>query len=403
MSDEPHDVRPGSPAANDGQVRRRPDGSPLRVIHVITSLGAGGAEKQVEFLVRDSPFDVEVVCLYESGLVGDAIVARGTPVTVLGMQGWRKPLAVARLARLLRARRPDVVHVHLLSAQLWGIPAGRLAGCRTVVSTEHSLMSDTIEGRPLTRQLALICRSLARMASRTIAVSDATAERLRRLGVAGSRITVIENGIDLDGLGYSPRGREEVRAALGIPASTVLVGAVGRLAPVKRLDVLVGALREPLLAGDLELVIAGAGPLESTLAGQAAAQGTAHRVHLVGTRADLTPLLSAFDVFVSPSRDETFGMAIVEAAANGLPVVYAECPALDELPEPLPGSVRLPRETDALAEAIAIREAVALVRPGAMRAQPPAALRARFGTEALQTSVAALYGELTATGRAWQG
>jgi glycosyltransferase involved in cell wall biosynthesis len=366
------------------------------VVHVITSLGAGGAEKQVEFLVRDCPYDVEVVALYEGGIVGDLIAAGGTPVTVLGMVGWRKPLAIARLARLLRDRRPDVVHVHLLAAQLWGIPAARLARCPVIVSTEHSLMADMTEGRPLTPQLRGLYRVLAALADRTVAVSEATAKRLHRLGVPADRITVIENGIDLDALRFTAEGRAAVRLELGLSPNTTVVGAVGRLAPVKRLDVLITALRELLGAGAVELVIAGAGPLEKDLRQQAVDQGSGAAVRLVGTRADLAPLLSAFDVFVSPSRDETFGMAVVEAAASGLPLVYGECPALDELAEPLPGTVRIPLDAGVDAERSIIRSAVAAARPTETGREQPAALGVRFGTEALRAAVDSLYSELTA-------
>lgn len=368
----------------------------LRVVHVITSLGAGGAEKQVEFLVRDSPHDVEVICLYESGIIGDRIVAAGTPVTVLGMGGWRKGLTVARLARLLRARRPDIVHVHLLSAQLWGIPAARLAGCPVIVSTEHSLMADTTEGRPLTAQLRLLCRLLASMATATVAVSEATAGRLRNLGVRPSRISVIENGIDIDALEFTLSGRDAVRAEIGIGTDTTVVGAVGRLAPVKRLDIIIRALREVLEVGSVELVIAGTGPLQEALLLQAAAQGSRAAVHLIGVRDDLAPLLSAFDLFISPSQDETFGMAVVEAAVNGLPLVYGECPALDELDAPLPGTVRLPRDVDSDIEDRTIRAAAAAADVSTTGRDCPPEIRTRFGLAVLRSSVDTLYERLTA-------
>ena len=73
--------------------------------------------------------------------------------------------------------------------------------------------------------------------------------------------------------------------------------------------------------------------------------GSAEAIHFTGARPDVSRLLQAMDVFVSPSRDETFGMAVIEALAAGVPVVYAQCPALDELALRADRAVEIPRDT----------------------------------------------------------
>jgi len=396
MSDVALDTAPAGPSAD-----RR-----LRVVHVITTLTTGGAERQLEWLTSHTAHEPHVIALYGAGAVGESIERAGVPVQVLGMDGWRKALAVPRLARAIRRLRPDVVHVHLLSGQLWGIPAARLAGVRTVVSTEHSLMDASIENRPLTERLRRLYLALARMATRTVAVSPTTRDRLIGWGVPADRITVIDNGIDFDVLAYSADGRRRVRAELGIEPGTVVLGAVGRLEPVKRFPQLLDAVAEGLRPGVLELVIAGDGPLRSSLLRQAETLGVADAVHLLGPRPDVPDVLSAMDMLISPSRDETFGMAVIEGLGSGLPVAYAQCPALDRLARTPAWALALSGPADPVdvadPEAEAIRAAVGRLparRGAAANATPvrhpvPPVLIDAYGISATSAALDRLYTQL---------
>ncbi len=370
---------------------------PIRVVHVITTLVAGGAERQVEQLVRSGRADTEVVCLYKGGLVRDAIEELGVPVTLLGMDGLSKLTATLRLARVLRRLRPDVVNVHLLSAQLWGIPAARLARVPLIVSTEHSLMDDTIEGRPHRPWLRMLYLLLASLADHTVAVSDTTRARLEAWGLATSSITVIDNAVDLSACAYRPDRREPLRRSLGLPAGSPVIGAVGRLEGVKRFDALLDAVTPFLCERDAYLVIVGDGPQREALERRADELGVAGRVLLTGPRPDVAELLSAFDAFVSMSRDETFGIAIVEAVANGLPVIYAECPALDELDDDSLERMRLPAGPD---EAVRLRALLDAVLAAPARRLVPESLRDRYDATRIAAAYADLYAALGASSRA---
>jgi glycosyltransferase involved in cell wall biosynthesis len=328
-----------------------------RVVQIITTLTTGGAERQVESIVDHSRHRQHVIALYGGGTVAESLTSAGHSVEVLDLAGPRRLLALPVLARRLRELQPDVVQVHLLSGQLWGLPAARLARVPLVLSTEHSLMEHSIENRPLTEPLRRLYLALNRLATRTVAVSAATADRLVRWGVRADAITVIDNGIDFARLAPSSTARAAIRAELGVAPATELVGAVGRLEPVKRFRQLLDAVAPTLERGRRELLIVGDGPLRGSLAKQAEALGVADLVHLTGPRPDVPALLSAMDVLVSPSRDETFGMAVLEGIGAGLPVVHAECPALDALPEPVPAAFPI-GTTDDGAEAAAIVVAV---------------------------------------------
>lgn len=346
----------------------------MKVLHVITDLDVGGAEQQLRLLLRRLPAHCEVVTLTRPGPVAEGIEADGTPVTHLGMTGNRDLTALPRLTGLIREGGYDLVHTHLYRACVYGRIAARMAGVRAVVATEHSLGDAVIEGRRLTRGVRTLYRATERLGTATVAVSDTVAARLRRWGVPEQRIHVVPGGIEAHRFAFDPAARALVRTRLGLPLDAFVVGGAGRLVPGKRFDVLVRAVTQ--LPG-VHLLLAGAGPEREMLRKMAEQFGSGDRIHLLGERdgavdaafsgrgsaawgagprgalgqgthghgtysqaahpqgadgPDIPGLLSAIDVFVSPSPDEAFGLAVLEALGSGLHVLYGSCPAVDELP-----------------------------------------------------------------------
>lgn len=239
--------------------------------------------------------------------------------------------------RLIRRGGYDLVHTHLYRACVYGRIAARLAGVRAVVATEHSLGDSQMEGRRLSAGVRALYLASERLGRSTVAVSPTVADRLKRWGVPAARIELVPNGIDLAGFRFDPDLRELTRRRLGLPEDAYVVGGVGRLAASKRFDVLVRALGQ--LPDECWLLIVGGGPEESVLRRAAQRAGVADRVLLTGARpaagapgADLPSLMNAMDVLASPSAEEAFGLAVVEAMASGLPVLYVSCPAIEDLP-----------------------------------------------------------------------
>ncbi|MGW8062710.1 glycosyltransferase [Streptomyces ziwulingensis] len=311
----------------------------MRVLHVITGLGVGGAELQLRLLLRHLPVDCDVVTLTGPGTVATGLVADGVRVVHLGMTGNRDLSALPRLVRLIRDGGYDLVHTHLYRACVYGRLAARLAGVRAVVATEHSLGDTQMEGRPLTAGVRALYLAGERLGSTTVAVSPTVAGRLRRWGVPAPRIEVVPNGVDLDRFAFDPVRRLRTRHRLGVPDDAYVVGGIGRLVPGKRFDVLVRALSR--LPRDCWLLLVGGGPEERLLRRTSREAGVADRVLLTGERPslhdgspgpDLPSLASAMDVLASPSPEEAFGLAVVEGLAAGLPVLYASCPAIEDLP-----------------------------------------------------------------------
>ncbi|MFJ3770421.1 glycosyltransferase [Streptomyces sp. NPDC090075] len=349
----------------------------MKALHVITGLGVGGAEQQLRLLLRHLPVSCDVVTLTNPGPVARGLTADGVRVVHLGMAGNRDLGALPRLVRVIRRGRYDLVHTHLYRACLYGRIAARLAGVRAVVATEHSLGDTQLEGRELTAGVRALYLAGERLGRSTVAVSPTVAERLRRWGVPGPRIEVVPNGIDLERFRFDPAVRQRTRARLGLPQDAHVIGGIGRLAPGKRFDVLIEALVR--LPADCRLLLVGGGPEEGALRRAARTAGVAGRVLFAGERPyvsdrahdpDLPSLVAAMDVLASPSAQEAFGLAVVEALAAGLPVLYSSCPAVEDLPPAAaPGARRVEGGAEAYAEALA---AVRAAGPGP-RTAPEAA------------------------------
>ncbi|MEV7416914.1 glycosyltransferase [Streptomyces sp. NPDC089919] len=351
----------------------------MKALHIITGLGVGGAEQQLRLLLRHLPMECEVLTLTNPGPVAEGLRADGVRVEHLGMTGNRDLRALPRLVRFIRQGRYDLVHTHLYRACVYGRLAARLAGVGATVATEHSLGEAEIEGRPLSGGVRALYLASERLGSATVAVSDTVADRLRGWGVPPARIHVVPNGIEAVRFRFDPRVRAATRARTGLPADAFVVGGVGRLVPGKRFDVLV---RSVAALPGAHLVLAGEGPERAALRRLAAELGAEERIHLLGERDPLgdgpdgrTPgipaLLAAMDVFVSPSREEAFGLAVVEALAAGLPVLHVTCPAIDDLPaEQAPGARRIGPGAEELTAALAGRRTA-----GADRLPPPPVVR----------------------------
>lgn len=338
----------------------------MRVLHIITGLGIGGAEQQLRLMLRHLPVACDVVTLTNPGPVADGIRADGTRVVELGMRGNRDPAALPRLVGLIREGRYDVVHTHLYRACVHGRPAARFAGVRAVVATEHSLGDELIEGRPLTRGVRALYLATERLGAATVAVSATVAGRLRDWGVPDHRIHLVPNAIDAARFRFDPVARIAVRARLGLPPDAVVVGGVGRLVSGKRFGTLVRACAA--LPG-VRLLLVGDGPEQAALRSLAGRLGIADRVVFAGAYGSgPAELLSAMDVFVSPSVEEAFGLSVLEALAAGLPVLHVTCPAIDELPPgEAPGARRVAAGPGPLTEAL--RD---LLAAGVRRLPPPA-------------------------------
>jgi glycosyltransferase involved in cell wall biosynthesis len=325
----------------------------MKIVHLITTLGVGGAEKHLLWLGAGQTargHSVHVIYLKGDGELGDAFRQAGLSVEQVPMPGLAgAPVALGRLVDALRRVDPDVVHTHLLKADMLGALAVSKAGDAVLVSSKHN------DERALLRwPVSLIHGLLSKRADRIIALSDHVARFVARHGrVPRERITRIYYGVDAEAL-ESHRPREETRAELGVAESTRLLVCVGRLAEQKDHPTLLRAL--VALPDDVELLIVGGDPFGGgveRLSRLADELGLGGRAHFLGIRHDVQDLLAASELFVLPSLWEGLGLVFLEAMAVRLPIVASDVSAIPEVVEDgVSGWLVPPGDPAALATAV---------------------------------------------------
>jgi glycosyltransferase involved in cell wall biosynthesis len=358
----------------------------MKVLHLITGLGVGGAELQLRSILQHTRHEADVVTLYNPGPVADMIREDGGRVRDVGMTTNTQLSALLKLRRLIRDGRYDVVHAHLYRSQIYGRPAAWLAGTPVIVSTEHSIGETHLERRRMTTGVRALYLASERMSATTIAVSAAVRERLENWGVPARRITVIPNGLDLDRVAFDKEAREASRAEFGIGTDDYVLGVLGRLDPNKQFDMVIEAAA-PLLDSGTKLLIVGKGEERGHLEKVARARGVADHVVFAGERHDVAAMLSSIDLFVASSRQETFGLSVLEALGNGAPVLYTTCPALDGLD--VPQARQVPSTVDGMRAAMA-----AELEAGPRPREAAESVSQEYGIAAVTDRIDSLYEEL---------
>ncbi len=304
----------------------------IKLTHLITDLDVGGAERMLQKMLArhdSSRFDVQVISLTDVGGVGKEIEKLGIPVRGLGMRaGLPDPLAVLRLTRWLRQDRPRLLQTWMYHADLLGGLAARLAGgIPTLWNVRHTNL-DPRSNKAGTIRMARACAVMSRwLPSRIVSCSEASKRSHVTIGYSENKMTVIPNGFDLDTFRPDPSARASVRAELGIPEETPLVGLIGRFHPEKDHQGFVAAAGHlSALLSNVHYLLCGQGVTRDNpeLAGWIASTGARDRWHLLGLRADIPRLMAALDVLVSSSVGEGFPNVLGEAMACGVPCVVTD-------------------------------------------------------------------------------
>ncbi len=341
----------------------------MRILHVIESLGVGGAELALATLLGalQRQGHTVAVAVMRPPLDGvDALAAQGIHTHCLPARAqWNLPGRAQDLARLARRLDIDILHAHLYFPAVCTALARRLHLCTAAtVVTFHNLayvpgVNRAGFGLWLRRQLAR--RLYPDGFDRMIAVSCAVAEHYRAaLGLRA--IDVIHNPVDvaaMETLAASPVARHDGTPHLVVP---------GRLVHEKGHADLLRALASLHTQGwMLRTTLAGGGPLRQILAREIAALGLADHVHITGTLAHtaLLALVCSADIVVVPSRFEGLGLAALEAMALRRPLVATSAGGLAEVVEHgVSGLVVPPNAPQALAAAIAALLADSALRAG---------------------------------------
>jgi glycosyltransferase involved in cell wall biosynthesis len=306
------------------------------VLHIQKVSGISGSEAHLLSLLpglRARGWDARMVVLHEgergATQFADALRRRDVPTELWRMRFDLDPTVPGRL--LLR-RRPDIVHTHLVHADVLALPAAALARVPVRLSTKHGFNAFRAN-----TAVAFADRTAGRFAHAQIAISAGLAGYLRETeGFSRDAFSVVHYGI-------------EAGAEPPAPPAEPRLAAVGRLIAIKGFDLLLRAFAQARaeLPG-LTLELAGAGPLEAELRAQAP-----DGVRFLGHVAPVTGVFERNAIVVVPSRGEGFGMVALEAAERGRAAIVTDVGGLPEIVEDgVTGLVVPPEDVEALAAAM---------------------------------------------------
>jgi glycosyltransferase involved in cell wall biosynthesis len=329
----------------------------VSVLHIQKTIGLAGSERHLLALLPAlAKRGVRVrMCVLAAGSSHQLVTAmqeQGVDVFSIPAGPDLNPVLLARLGREIRRQQPDLVHTHLIHADLHGQLAARALGVPAVSSVHGT--HGFYEKEPF-RSAARLAGHLAR---RTIAISDYTGEFVDRVAIAPKeRIRVIHYGIDSEQWDMTTNERQEHRQALGLRTDEIAIGIASRLVPDKGHDVAINAFSALVQRiPTAQLLVAGAGPLQPELEALARRVCPPHRVRFLGYVADMRGFFGACDLVLFPSLPsfgEGFGLAALEAMAAGVPVLASDAGPLPEVvSDGVSGLVLPPGESVAWAEAM---------------------------------------------------
>lgn len=267
-----------------------------------------------------------VFCLLQPGWLADEARARNYPTYVLPLERTVDVPWTRRALSLLKNERVDLIHAHEFAMNTYGALLSALTDipCVTTIHGKN-YSSDRWHRRAAYR---LVARR-----TRMIAVSDDIKNFLATaVGVSVRRITTIPNGIHIDRYAATDAAKARFRTELGLSPRQPVVGAIGRLEPVKgHTHLLAAAQLVCTRYPDAVFVLAGQGPLRDSLEQQADALGIGRNVRFLGYRDDVATVLAGLDIFVLPSLSEGLPLSLLEAMAAGKPVVASNVGGIPEV------------------------------------------------------------------------
>jgi len=299
----------------------------VKVLHLHKITGVSGSERHLLTLLpalRERGIDARMLSLGVDGTDAPRFYAAldelGVPNRVVSCGLDVSPRLAREVVRAVRAESPDLLHTHLVHADVYGsIASSRLR--RPFVSSRHN------DDRYLLGPFRYVDRAFARRAGRLIAISDAVRAFLERAGHDPAKLVTVHYGLDE----LPAAASDPTPAEAGIPEDAPLVVAVGRLIEQKDHATLLRAFaRVHAERPDARLAILGAGPLEAETRALADELGLSAAFVLPG-RTEVRDWLERADVFAHSSRWEGFGIVLLEAMLAGLPVVATRVSAVPEV------------------------------------------------------------------------
>ena len=242
---------------------------------------------------------------------------------------WSDALAFWRILRFLRKERPDVVHTHTAKAGALGRLAAWLAGVPVIVHTYHGNVFQGYFGPIRNRIYLAVERMLGQLSTQVIAISESQQQEIcmKYHVVPRRKICVIHNGFELEHFAHG--SREQARRKFGLKTDDFVVVWVGRMVPVKDVQLLAQVIRRAAeKQSNIHFLVVGDGEEKKEL--ESLVRGCTN-VRLLGWRHDMEQIWSAADVALLTSRNEGTPTALIEAMAAGLPFVATHVGGVQDL------------------------------------------------------------------------
>jgi len=308
------------------EVKKMP--AAFRVIHIIGGGEFGGAEDHIIHLLRElrqEGVESEVVCFYDSTFA-KFLREQGVTVEVLNYGRFDIRLLFG-LIKILKDKKPDIVHTHGVKANFFGRIAAKKAGISSIVTTVHSILKYDYE-HPIAYRLAKILENSTRKSTDYfIAISNNIKDQLIEEGVTPSKIQIIYHGIDTNKFAPKEDGNAQALAEqCGKTAHTFLIGAIGRLQTVKGFNYFIEACAQlhNKHPNSFRFLLIGEGPQREELEKLVKLRGLNEIFYFTGFRENVDSCLRALDCYVSSSLSEGLGLSVIEALSTGVPVVTTE-------------------------------------------------------------------------------
>jgi glycosyltransferase involved in cell wall biosynthesis len=373
----------------------------LRVCFVVRDLQLGGAERQLVALASGLTargHRVLILTYYAGGPLEAVAEAGGVDVRSLHKRGrWDLIAFTRRLAHAVRAFDADIVHGYMTTSNVLVVLARRWFGGARVIMGARGAARDWRQYDRGVRAARAVEMRLARRADLVIVNSHAGVEQFVVAGVERSRVAVVPNGIDLDQFRRSDAARAATRAAWGV-GDELLIGAVGRIEPIKGFDRLLDAVAVVAnQRADVRLVVVG-GPRDpvyvDSLVARSKLPDLRGRVMWVGECADMPATYSACDLLASASSSEGTSNVILEAMACEVPCVVTDVGDSATIVAD-PAYVVPASDADALAAAL-LHAADDLDRHADLGARARDRVASRYGIETLTTTTIEIFEQLCA-------
>ncbi len=308
--------------------------SPARhkVLHMVSTFAVKTDTKWLLQIARHldrDRFELSAACFYEGGPIADELERLGIRTYNLNTPDERDPRAILRARRLILETGCDIVHTHLLRADLFGGSAARWAKVPAIINMAYA--KGEFRRAKRRRSDKLLDAACARLPTHTLAVSESVKQDcIERAKTNPANITVIHTGID------PPKQLDHDRAAAlrtewGIDANTPLILTLARLSYEKGIDTLIDAAAVLRIThGHARIVVLGDGPDQAALQSQIERLALEGFVILGGFHSDVWPALAAADIVCMPSKSEGMPNVLLEAMSTGRPVVATRVGGIPE-------------------------------------------------------------------------